>query len=148
MSPLILSPSGAPQHVLPTGLHYMSLRDFKEQFVTNECRFWIYNGFIDACRALRQAGCKRIFVGGSFVTSKEEPGDFDACWDPAGVLQSLDRIIYDDSCRVERRQIYRGDLLIGGVDSPHYKFLARDKITGEERGMVGIQLRTLELLNS
>ncbi|WP_425505407.1 DUF6932 family protein [Sphingomonas lacunae] len=148
MSPLILSPSGAPQHILPPGLHRMALREFRAQFVTNACRSWIYDGFINACRSLHQAGCKRIFVGGSFVTSKEEPGDFDACWDPVGVLPSLDRIIYDESCRVERRQIYRGDLLIGGVDSVHYKFLARDKITGEERGMVGIQLRAVDLLNS
>lgn len=26
-----------------------------------------------------------VFVGGSFVTSKEFPGDYDACWDTVGV---------------------------------------------------------------
>ena len=28
---------------------------------------------------LRDAGCKTVYVDGSFVTDKERPGDFDAC---------------------------------------------------------------------
>jgi hypothetical protein len=38
-----------------------------------------------ALNDLRDAGCKRVYLNGSFVTSKDEPGDFDACWDPTGV---------------------------------------------------------------
>jgi len=35
--------------------------------------------------ALRAAGCQRAYVDGSFVTSKQAPGDFDVCWESAGV---------------------------------------------------------------
>lgn len=28
---------------------------------------------------LRAAGCRRVYVDGSFVSSEEAPGDFDAC---------------------------------------------------------------------
>ena len=31
---------------------------------------------------LAAAGCTRVWLNGSFVTAKEEPGDFDAVWDP------------------------------------------------------------------
>jgi hypothetical protein len=69
-----------------------------------------------------------------------------------GVAGSLDPILFDDNLLIERRQTYRGDLLIGGVDpgpnGEHFRFLSRDKSTGEERGMVGIKLNMLELLNS
>ena len=30
---------------------------------------------------LKAAGCRTIYINGSFVTTKAEPGDFDACWD-------------------------------------------------------------------
>ncbi len=30
---------------------------------------------------LKAAGCRTIYINGSFVSDKENPGDFDACWD-------------------------------------------------------------------
>ena len=30
---------------------------------------------------LKAAGCRTVYVDGSFVTDKEQPGDFDACWE-------------------------------------------------------------------
>lgn len=30
---------------------------------------------------LKAAGCRTIYINGSFVTNKTNPGDFDACWD-------------------------------------------------------------------
>ena len=137
--------------VLPRGLHHVSLREFRDTFAFNEHRAWLFDGFLLACRALREAGCGRIYVGGSFVTSKERPGDYDACWEPAGVLPSLDPVLYDENLALERRQTYRGDLLIGGAhDGPageNFRFLSRDKVTHEERGMVGLKLNILEILN-
>jgi hypothetical protein len=86
------------------------------------------------------------------VTSKSDPSDYDACWDPVGVAGTLDPILYDENLQIERRLKYRGDLLIGGIGSgpegEPFRFLSRDKSTGEERGMIGIKLKMLELLNS
>lgn len=137
--------------ILPPGLHFVSLREFRDAFGTNPKRVWLFQGLACACKALREAGCGRIYVGGSYVTSKAEPGDYDACWDPTGVSGDLDPMLYDDNLALERRQRYRGDLLIGGVDDgpagENFRFLSRDKITGEERGMIGIKLSLLEILN-
>jgi hypothetical protein len=138
--------------VLPQGLHHVTFREFRDAFAFNERRSWLFEGFRAACQELRAAGCARIYVGGSYVTSKLDPSDYDACWDPKGVAASLDPVLYEDRLLLERRQKYRGDLLIGGVssgpDGEHFRFLSRDKFTGEERGMIGIKLKMLELLNS
>ena len=38
---------------------------------------------------LVDAGCHRVWLNGSFLTEKEEPGDFDAVWDPEHVDDAL-----------------------------------------------------------
>lgn len=138
--------------VLPVGLHYVSLREFRDAFAFNAHRAWLFEGFRTACHDLRTAGCGRIFVGGSFVTSKVDPSDYDACWDPVGVSGNLDPVLYDENLRLERRDRYKGDLLIGGCGAgpsgEFFRFLSRDKMTGDERGMIGIKLKLLEIMNS
>jgi len=42
-----------------------------------------------AIDSLRSAGCKSVYIDGSFVTSKANPVDFDGCWDMDGVDPSL-----------------------------------------------------------
>lgn len=152
MIPQLVTQIGHPAQVLPLGLHFVSLREFRDAFAFNAARAWLFEGFKAACHDLRTAGCARIFVGGSYVTSKPDPGDYDACWDPAGVSPSLDPILYDDNLRIERRERYRGDLLIGGCapgpSGEFFRFLSKDKITGAERGMVGIRLKLIEIMNS
>ena len=34
---------------------------------------------------LKAAGCRTIYINGSFVTQEPRPNDFDACWDPDDV---------------------------------------------------------------
>ena len=152
MPPSLISLVGHPAQVLPRGLHFVSLREFRDAFVFNAHRAWLFDGFRAACHDLRTAGCARIFVGGSFVTSKPTPSDYDACWDPVGVSANLEPMLYDENLRIERRDRYRGDLLIGGCDpgptGEFFRFLSRDKTTGEERGMIGIKLKLLEIMNS
>lgn len=46
-----------------------------------------------AMEELQAAGCQTIYIDGSFITEKSNPGDFDACWDENGVdLNDLQRI--------------------------------------------------------
>ena len=152
MVPRLISQLGHSAQVLPRGLHFVSLREFRDAFAFNAHRAWLFDGFKSACHDLRVAGCARIFVGGSFVTSKPDPSDYDACWDPVGVSADLEPVLYDENLRIERRDRYRGDLLIGGCDpgpaGEFFRFLSRDKTTGEERGMIGIKLKLLEIMNS
>ena len=41
----------------------------------------LLDGLADAVALLTAAGCRRVWLNGSFVTAKDEPGDFDACWE-------------------------------------------------------------------
>jgi hypothetical protein len=141
----------ADRSLLP-GLHWLGIREFRDTFVLNFQRAWQFEGFVKACMALQQAGCRRVYVGGSYITSKEFPGDYDACWDPAGVSAlSLDPVLYDSDRREECVKIYRGEWFIAkegnGPESAMYTYLSRDRDTGIERGMVGIKLNSIELYN-
>lgn len=150
--PILIRQPGHSAEVLPTGLHFVSLREFRDVFAFNPHRAWLFDGFKAACYDLRVAGCARVFIGGSFVTSKADPSDYDACWDPVGVSPDLEPVLYDENLGLERRQRYRGDLLIGGCDpgpsGQWFRFLSKDETTGEERGMVGIKLKLLEIMNT
>jgi len=45
---------------------------------------------------LRNAGCARVFVGGSFVTARSEPNDINVAWDIDGVdADALDPVFFD-----------------------------------------------------
>jgi len=52
-----------------------------------------------------------VWLNGSFATSKDEPGDFDACWDTDGVdLDALDPVILDLSAgRSAQKTRYGGE---------------------------------------
>lgn len=137
---------------LPLGLHWVNIREFRDMFGYNYHRSWLFEGFAKACLALRTGGCARVFVGGSYVTSKEYPADYDACWDPIGVSSTtLDKIFYDATMSEALQKKFRGEWFISqpgnGPESEMYRFLARDKTTGRERGMVGIKLNMIELFN-
>jgi len=65
-----------------------------------------------ALDSLRAAGCQRAYIDGSFVTDKDDPEDFDACWEVAGVDPArLDPELLDFSKRrAAQKAKYRGEL--------------------------------------
>jgi hypothetical protein len=148
----LISVPGLTDQCLAPGLHWIGIRDFRDTFVYNYHRSWRFEGFVKACIELRQSGCSRVFVGGSFITSKEFPSDYDACWDPVGVsAATLSDLLYDPLRRGEQLKAYRGEWFISkqgnGPESVMYQFLSKDKETEIERGMVGIKLKSIELYN-
>jgi len=147
---LVILP-GLLEGILSPGMHFASLREVQENFVYNEHRAWLFQGFLLACLELRRFGCGRLYLGGSFVTSKEFPGDYDACWDPAGVSAEVDPLLWDDTLRFEQNRKYRGDVLVSaagdGAEHRHFQFLCHDKATGAPKGILGVKLRMVEILN-
>jgi hypothetical protein len=70
---------------LPIGIHDASWDEFERRFGWNERRKTLIAGLREAGDLLYRAGCRKIYIDGSFITSRELPGDFDACWDESGV---------------------------------------------------------------
>ena len=66
---------------LPPGIHWADWSDFKQRFGTNYRRNVLILGIEAVMEQLKAAGCRTIYINGSFVTQEPKPNDFDACWD-------------------------------------------------------------------
>ena len=104
-------------------------------------------GFRAAMENLKHAGCRAIYLNGSFVTSKTYPNDYDACWDESGVdLTALDPVLLTfDAGRATQKAKYLGELFPASIiaDSEGLSFLEffkTDKETGRPKGIIAIDL--------
>ncbi len=97
---------------LPPGEHKAGWNEFVESFGATPHRQRLIVGLRAALEVLAAARCERVWVDGSFVTAKEHPGDFDACWDPVGVDPDLlDPVILDLSNKRAAQQAKYGGAL-------------------------------------
>jgi hypothetical protein len=105
-------------------------------------------GLRSALLALQKAGCETVYLNGSFVTSKDNPGDFDGCWDIDSVsLEVLDPVLMDFSSKqAEQKKKFGGELFPNlPDDSPAFLDLFQsDKSSGDAKGIVAIDLREFE----
>jgi hypothetical protein len=108
----VLPPFDSDTGRLPVGEHEATWLDVLERFGWNPRRRQLLDGLADAIEVLASAGCRRLWLNGSFVTAKEEPADFDACWDPDGVdLDALDPVLLDLSKgRAAQKARFGGEL--------------------------------------
>jgi hypothetical protein len=132
---------------LPEGVHEATWDEIVERFGTNARRHDLLDGLRRALVSLRAAGCRRAYVDGSFVTAKEEPGDFDACWEIAGVDSGLlDPVLLQFSdARAAQKARFGGELFpaeaIADPDGTRFvRYFQRDKHTGEPKGIVALDL--------
>jgi hypothetical protein len=59
---------------LPPGVYEMSWQEFMQRFVVNPHRQRLATGLAAALRKLGIAGCRRVIIGGSFVTNPHSAG--------------------------------------------------------------------------
>src|SRR5580704_760714 len=91
-------PEWLPNGDLPPGVHFATWREIETRLSFNLRRRRLMDGLRRACEALRKAGCRLVYLDGSFVTRKKRPGDFDACWDVQNVDDGrLDPVFWDFS---------------------------------------------------
>jgi hypothetical protein len=135
---------------LPPGLHEASWEEIVTRFGGTAWRRELLAGLQEALESLRNAGCRRVYVDGSFVSANEEPGDFDACWEIAGVDAGLlDPVLLDFSnARAAQKERFRGELFpaeaVASPDGTRYlDYFQRDKLTGERKGIVALDLEDL-----
>ena len=113
-------------------------------------RLILLAGLKAALDGLRAAGCRRVYVDGSFVTAKEQPGDFDGSQEVDGVdLASLDSVLLTfANRRAAQKRKYGGELFPAdsAADAAGTSFLGffqRDKGTGQPKGIIAIDLERL-----
>jgi hypothetical protein len=66
---------------LPPGIHTATLAEVEAVFSTTPRRRRLFEGLRRAVQNLQVAGVRRVFIDGSFVTTKADPNDVDGCWE-------------------------------------------------------------------
>jgi hypothetical protein len=143
-------PEFDPGGNLPPGVHASTWVLFVTRFGITDHRRRLISGLKRALDSLKQAGCRRAYVDGSFVTDKERPGDYDACWDPVGVNAALlDPILL----RFENQRLLQKIVFFGELFPSHWPataagqrfidFFQTDKHTGSQKGIVLLNVQEL-----
>lgn len=137
--------------LLPPGIHLAEWAEVWAAFATSPRRQRLLNGFLRAIQSLKFAGCKMVYLDGSFITAKENPGDFDGCWDSSGVNPAqLDPVLLRfDPGRIAQKIKYGGEMFpatwIADQNTmlTFIEFFQVDKETGEAKGIIAIDLERL-----
>ena len=113
MIPKLISYPDVEFEVLPEGIHTASLQEVEDVFTFSDRRVLLFNGLLAGALALSRAGCKNLYLDGSYVTSKSDPGDYDAAWDPEGVnIALLDPVFAElDYPRLSQKNKFQGEFL-------------------------------------
>ena len=139
-------PALTPSGLLPPGIHWAAWDEIEERFAITEWRRTLSESVRQAAENLKEAGCRTLYLDGSFVTSKNHPGDFDGCWDPDGVdAAKLDPVLLDfTNGRAAQKRKYHGELFISSLPADggltFLDFFQRDKATGNPKGIIAIDL--------
>ncbi|MGR9159691.1 DUF6932 family protein [Rhizobium leguminosarum] len=149
MIPAFISVPGSPWDVLPSGIHLATLDEVRSVYGYNERRRTLLAGLVDGAAALVKAGCSRIYLDGSFVTAKPIPGDYDACWDPAGVIDTLLDPVFKDFSDGRARQkarfggeFFPSSFVEGGSGRAFLDFFQVEKHSGGKKGIIEVSIMT------
>jgi hypothetical protein len=136
--------------LLPPGIHNAEWDEFYGRYGTTIHRKFLLEGLKRALYALREARCHTVYIDGSFVTAKEVPVDFDACWSWDGVdLDLLDPVLTTfDNGRAAQKAKYYGELFPAEANADaagkvFLEFFQIDMETGKAKGIVKLDLRRL-----
>ncbi len=130
---------------LPEGEHPADWDEVVDRFGWNSRRRQLLDGLAEAMELLAAAGCRRIWLNGSFVTAKDEPADFDGCWDTEGVdLDALDPALLDlSNRRAAMKARFGGDLFPNVIEAgsglSFAEFFQNERDTGR-KGIVVVTI--------
>lgn len=134
---------------LPAGIHLSTWIEIEDVLAFNEHRQQLLEGMKRVSKILKQAGCNRIYIGGSFVSRKAEPKDFDICWEDEKVdfeiLSNLDINLLDAgrNKRLLQKRIYGGEIFPASAYANDYdtflEYFQKDR-NGNTRGIIAIDL--------
>jgi hypothetical protein len=136
---------------LPPGRHEATVDEIRRRFGSgNPVRTRLMKGLEVILRMARKVGATLLYLDGSFVTDKKEPGD----WDAVLLLPTSARIWSKEAIaladRPEVRKRYGGDLFTVSEEDTevlaHYVegVFVHDR-HGREKGLVALRLKKREM---
>ncbi|HBE18279.1 MAG TPA: hypothetical protein DEG17_16150 [Cyanobacteria bacterium UBA11149] len=133
---------------LPPGVHFCEWEEFNERFNTNLKRRNMIYGLQLAMTQLKAAGCRTIYINGSFVTIEPDPNDFDACYDRETVDMDNLRVnaprLFNYYDRDAQKAKYRGEIFpadqpVGNYGDNSFEFFQKDR-KQRKKGIIAINL--------
>jgi hypothetical protein len=137
---------------LPPGVHFCEWEEFNEKFGTNYKRERMIEGLLLAMTQLKAAGCRTIYINGSFVTSEPDPNDFDACYDRETVDMDDLRVnaprLFNHYDRNAQKAKYRGEIFpsdqpVGNYGENSFEFFQKDR-RQRKKGIIAIDVMRWE----
>ncbi len=137
---------------LPEGVHWADWDEISLRFGRNNHRKNMLDGLKMVLTQLKIAGCKFVYLDGSFVTNKEFPNDFDACWDVTGVdasilFNNIPELFDFNNGRLNQKMLFYGEFI------PYYpnttgsysilEFFQYNR-NGQKKGIIGIKVDELK----
>jgi hypothetical protein len=140
-------PAFTDEGFLPEGIHETSWDELQTRYGTTAHRKRLLAGLRHALSDLALAGCKAVYIDGSFITTKATPGDFDACWDEEDVdWDALDETLLTfDNARAAQKLKYSGELFPMTAHADPWgnrfiDFFQVDKYTQQPKGILKLSL--------
>ena len=136
---------------LPPGVHEATLAEIEERYGYTERRRAMLLGLREAAEALRLAGCRRLYLDGSFVSAKAAPNDYDVCWEIDGVdlfqlMGTAEELLEFRRARRAPRQRERfgGEFFSLAPEGPIGReilaLFQRDQYSGQPKGILAVSL--------
>ena len=124
---------------LPEGIHTATWLAFVNRFGYNPTRSRLLAQLLEACYLLEAGQCAELYVDGSFVTNKTNPGDIDICFDLFGLTEGA---AFPLTWAAQQKQFPLLDIKPDTYGLHLNMFqIARD--TGKRKGIVCLILSTL-----
>jgi hypothetical protein len=126
--------------------------EFIKVFGYNERRRDIIEGLKLAISELEECGCSKIYINGSFVTKKRNPGDFDACWRDIG--ENIDKkkmmgkfaTLFAGTKEMQHFR-YKGDMRpafdFANLDKCYLEFFQIDKYDKSVKGIIELEIKNI-----
>ena len=135
--------------LLPLGIHTVTWRELESRSGFPPQRRRLLTGLRRALVLLKRASCQRVYLDGSFVTLKPQPGEIDVCRAIDGVEpDALDGVFLDFSqARAQQKarfvcEFFPVDLPKGLTGKTFSEFFQVDKCTGMPKAILTLSLRS------
>jgi len=141
-------PKFTEEGFLPKGIYKATIEEVKTSFgISNPKRKKLFNGLLRALNNLKSSGIKKVYIDGSFISSKTSPNDIDGCWE---IPKNLDRQILDpvfQDFSYERKamkqkysvEFFPATWIEGDSGYPFVLFFQLNR-DGKEKGIILIEL--------
>jgi len=133
--------------VLDQGIHKMTWREFYDSFSFSKRRKELLEGLEKVVAVLQKTEATHIYIDGSFVTNKLEPGDWDACFDYSEerIFELETKYGYPLLNRRLQKSLYKGELFYAyweadGYGNKYLEFFQQLKHSTDKKGIIEIIL--------